>query len=443
MTIILIAAAAASLAAAPAPAVSAGPASPLHQAVQADLPSLIAIYRDLHAHPELSMQEVRTPAILAAEARRLGFTVTEHVGKTGVVAVLRNGPGPTVLIRADMDGLPVPEATGLAFASKVVATARSGVQSGVTHACGHDTHMTSWIGTARRMAGSKAMWSGTLVMIGQPGEETVEGAKAMLADGLYTRFPKPDYAIAFHDSAALPAGTIGVTAGYALANVDSVDILVRGVGTHGSSPQLGRDPVLLASRIVVGLQSLVSREISPQSPGVVTVGSFHAGAKRNIISDEARLELTVRTYQPETRRTILDGIARIARGEGIAAGVPDDRMPVVTVLKGESADATFNTEALANRALTLFQARFGERATAFPPIMGSEDFGAFSAGDPKIQGLIYWVGGVPWAKWNAVKGDITKLPSLHSPQWAPDAEEVIATATESMTMLAIDLLKRG
>ena len=417
-------------------------AAELDPAVRADLPSLMTIYRDLHAHPELSMAEVRSPAILAAEARKLGFTVTEHVGKTGVVAVLRNGPGPTVLIRADMDALPVTEATGLPFASNIVAIARSGVQSGVAHACGHDTHMTTWIGTARQMAARKGLWSGTLVMIGQPGEETLEGAQAMLADGLYTRFPKPDYAIAFHDSASQPAGTIGVTPGFALANVDSVDIIVHGVGTHGSSPQLGKDPILLASHIVVGLQQLVSREISPQSPGVVTVGSFHAGAKRNIISDEARLELTVRTYQPETRKVLLDGIAAVARGEGIAAGLPDDRLPTVRRLDGESGDATFNDPALAARALALFKAKFGDRATPVAPVMAAEDFGALGA-PQHIPGLILWVGGVPQAKWDAAHGDTSKLPSLHSPMWAPDAEAVIGTATEAMTALALDLLKKG
>ena len=416
-------------------------AADLRSAVQADLPSLLTIYRDLHAHPELSMLEVRSPAIMAAEARRVGFTVTERVGKTGVVAVMKNGAGPTVLIRADMDGLPVTEATGLAYASKVVATARSGVQSGVAHACGHDTHMTSWIGTARQLSARKDEWSGTVVMIGQPGEEVVEGAKAMLADGLYTRFPKPDYAIAFHDSALLPAGAIGVTAGYAMANVDSVDIRVRGVGTHGSSPHLGKDPVLLASQIVVGLQQLVSRSINPQSPGVVTVGSFHAGAKRNIISDEARLELTVRTYQPDTRKVLLDGIVAVARGEAIAAGFPADKLPVVTVLSGESADATFNEEALAARALDLFKARFADRATAVAPSMAAEDFGAF--GRPQnVPGLLFWVGGVPQAKWDAAKGDSAKLASLHSPFWAPDAAAVVGTATEAMTGLALDLLKK-
>lgn len=424
--------------------VSAAPAAAqdLDQSVQSDMPSLIAIYRDLHAHPELSMQEVRSPAILAAEARKLGFTVTEHVGKTGVVAVMKNGPGPTVLIRADMDALPVVEQTGLPFASKVMATGRSGALTAVDHACGHDTHMTTWIGTARQMAARKAEWSGTLVMIGQPGEEVVEGAKAMLADGLYTRFPKPDYAIAFHDSAALPAGAIGVTPGYALANVDSVDILVKGVGTHGSSPNLGKDPVVLGSQIVMALQTLVSRAISPQSPAVVTVGTFQAGTKRNIISDEARLGLTVRTYQPETRKALLEGIARIARGEAIAAGMPGDKMPVVTVITSEGADATFNDEALSGRALALFKAKFGNRAAPFPPIMASEDFGAFGA-PQRVPGLIFWVGGVPQAKWDAVNGDTSKLPSLHSPYWAPDAEAVISTATEAMTTLALDLLKKS
>lgn len=423
-------------------AASPAAAQDLDQAVKADLPSLMTLYRDLHAHPELSMLEVRSPALLAAEARKLGFTVTEHVGKSGVVAVMKNGPGPTVLIRADMDGLPVTEQTGLPFASKVIATSRSGAVTAVMHACGHDTHMTSWIGTARQMAARKDEWSGTLVMIGQPGEEVVEGAKAMLADGLYTRFPKPDYAIAFHDSAALPAGAIGVTPGYALANVDSVDILVKGVGTHGSSPNLGKDPVVLGSQIVLALQTLVSREISPQSPAVVTVGMFQAGTKRNIISDEARLGLTVRTYQPETRKHLLDGIARIARGEAIAAGLPEDRMPVVTVITSEGADATFNDEALSARALALFKDKFGNRAAAFPPIMASEDFGAF--GRPQnVPGLIFWVGGVPKAKWDAVGGDTSKLPSLHSPFWAPDADAVITTATEAMTTLALDLLKKS
>ena len=280
---LMLAATAAALIATPATAVTIG------EAVRADMPSLMTMYRDFHAYPELSMQEVRTPAKLAAEARKLGFTVTEKVGKTGVVAVLRNGPGPTLMIRADMDGLPIVEQTGLPFASKVRAVARSGVETGVMHGCGHDTHVTSWVGTARQLVARKAEWSGTLVMIAQPGEETGEGAKAMLDDGLYTRFPKPSTVIGFHDAAAIPAGVIGVTPGYALANVDSVDISVKGVGGHGAYPQTTKDPIVLASRIVTTLQTLVSRENDPANPAVVTVGSFQAGAKHNISSDEARL----------------------------------------------------------------------------------------------------------------------------------------------------------
>ena len=435
---LLITAAAVALLGSPAGAVSVG------EAVKADMPSLMTLYRDFHANPELSMAEVRTPAKLAAEARRLGFTVTEKVGKTGVVAVLRNGPGPTLLIRADMDGLPIVEQTGLAFASKVRAVARSGVETGVMHGCGHDTHVTSWIGTARQLVARKADWSGTLVMIAQPGEETGEGAKAMLDDGLFTRFPKPSTVIGFHDAAAMPAGVIGVTPGYALANVDSVDIDVKGVGGHGAYPQTTRDPIVLASRIVTTLQTLVSRENNPADPAVVTVGSFQAGAKHNIISDSAKLQLTVRSYTPEVRRKLLDGIKRIARGEAIAAGMPDDRMPVVTIREAEYTPATFNTEPLSDRALALFTERFGAaRAIKTPAVMGGEDFSRFLLADNKLQSLIFWVGGTPQDKWDAVGGDQTKLPSLHSPYWAPNADAVIATATEAMTLLAMDVLKKG
>jgi amidohydrolase len=419
-------------------------ANSLSDAIRADMPSLIALYRDLHANPELSMQEVRTPAKLAAEVKKLGFQVTEKVGQTGVVAVMKNGPGPVLMIRADMDALPVEEQTGLPFASKVRAVARSGVESGVMHACGHDTHMAGWIGTARRLAAMKDQWSGTLVMILQPGEETGEGAKAMLADGLYTRFPKPTHVIAFHDAAALPAGVIGVTPGYALANVDSVDITVKGVGGHGAYPHTTRDPIVLAARIVTTLQTLVSRENDPQDPAVVTVGAFQAGAKHNIISDEAKLQLTVRSYKPEVRKRLLDGIQRIARGEAIAAGIPEDRMPVVTIREQEYTPATFNTEKLSNRALELFTGHFGgQRVIKTPAVMGGEDFSRYWLADNSIESLIFWVGGTPRDKWDAAGGDPQKLPSLHSPFWAPDAEAVISTATEALTLTALDVLKKS
>lgn len=427
-------------------AMAATPASadPLRDAVAKDMPSLLALYKDLHANPELSMQEVKSSAKLAAEAKKLGFEVTTGVGKTGVVAVMKNGPGPVLLLRADMDGLPVTEQTGLPFASKVRVTTAAGVETGVMHACGHDTHMTTWLGTARRLAEIKDQWSGTLVMILQPGEEIGAGAKAMLDDGLYTRFPKPTHAIAFHDAAALPAGVIGYSKGYALANVDSVDIHVKGVGGHGAYPQTTKDPIVLAARIVGALQTLVSRENDPQSPAVVTVGSFHAGAKHNIISDGAKLQLTVRSYTDETRKLLLDGIRRIARGEAIAAGMPEDKMPEVTIRESEYTPATFNTDKITASTAALFTERFGaDRVVATPAVMGGEDFSRYWLADKSIESLIFWVGGAPKDKWDAAGGDAAKLPSLHSPFWAPDAEAVISTATEAMTAAALDVLKKG
>jgi hippurate hydrolase len=417
-------------------------ADTLSDAIRADMPQLLTLYRDLHANPELSMQEVRTPAKLAAEMRKLGFDVTEHVGKTGVVAVMKNGPGPVLLLRADMDALPVTEQTGLPFASKVRGTSRSGIETGVMHACGHDTHVTSWLGTARRLAALKGQWSGTVVMVLQPGEETVEGAKAMLDDGLYTRFPKPDYILAFHDAASLPAGQIGITPAYALASVDSVNITVHGVGGHGAYPQTTRDPIVLASRIVLALQTLVSRENNPFEPAVVTVGSFHAGTKNNIISDEAKLQLTVRSYPLDVQKKLIDGIRRIARGEAIAAGLPEDKMPEVSI--SESAPSTFNTAEFSDRLRNLFASHFGaSRVVESKPIMASEDFSQYWQADKTKQAVIFWVGGTPRDKWEAAGGDETKLPGLHSPLWAPDADAVISTAVEALTVASLDVLKKG
>ncbi len=416
-------------------AVAASPsrADPLADAVKADLPSLTTIYRDLHTNPELSFKEGRSAGILAAEAKKAGFEVTTGVGGTGVVAVMKNGPGPVLLLRADMDGLPVTEATGLPYASKNV---------GVMHACGHDTHMSAWIGTARRMAAMKGQWSGTLVMIAQPAEEIGSGARAMLKDGLYTRFPKPSTVIAFHDSAQLPAGTIGIVDGYAMANVDSVDVLVKGEGGHGAYPHLAKDPIVLASRIVTTLQTLISRETDPLESGVVTVGSFQAGTKHNIIPPEAKLQITVRSYKPEVRKHLLDGIARIAKGEAIAAGLPDDRMPVVT-FQDQYTPATFNTPEITAQMSALFTERFGkDRVVPARAQMGGEDFSEFYLADKSAQSLLLWVGGVPKDKWEAAKGDITKLPSIHSPFWAPDAPAVIGTAVEAMTSAALTVLKK-
>ncbi|RJF93485.1 amidohydrolase [Sphingomonas cavernae] len=417
-------------------------AEPVRDAVTGDMASLMTIYRDLHANPELSFEEVKTAAKLAAEFRKLGFAVTEKVGKTGVVAVMKNGAGPVLALRADMDGLPVPEQTGLPFASKAQGKTREGLATPIMHACGHDTHMTALIGTARRMAAMKDQWAGTLVLYAQPAEEIGSGAAAMLADGLYTRFPKPQTVIGFHDAAGIPAGVIGIRSGYALANVDSVDVVVKGVGGHGAYPNTTKDPIVLASRIVTALQTLVARELDPQDSAVVTVGSFQAGAKHNIIPDEARLLLTVRSYSPETRQMLLDGIARIAKGEAIAAGVPEDRMPQVTV-KDEFTPSTFNTEPLSGQMKTLFTARFGkDRVIDTPAVMGGEDFSRYYLADKSIQSLIFWVGGVPKAAWDKAGGDAARLPSLHSPFWAPDADAVIATATEAMTAAALATLRK-
>jgi amidohydrolase len=431
------------LAAASMLAVSPAQADSLNEAIAADLPSLMKLYRDLHANPELSGEEVRTAAKLAAEARRLGFTVTEKVGGTGVVAVMENGEGPTVMLRADMDGLPLEEKTGLAFASKAKAKTRQGNETYVMHACGHDTHMTGWVAAARQLAARKGEWSGTLVMILQPAEETGEGALAMLEDGLYTRFPKPDYALAFHDAAGAPAGYIGYAPGFALANVDSVDILVKGVGGHGAYPHTTKDPVVLASRIVGSLQTLVSREIDPQDPAVVTVGSFQAGSKHNIISDDALLLLTVRSYGDDTRAKLLDGIKRIARGEAIAAGMPEDRMPVVTLRETEFTPATYNSPEFSVAMARLFETRFGkDRVVQSKPVMGGEDFSRYRRADENINSMIFWVGGVPMAEYQASKAEGTKLPSLHSSFWAPDAEKVIATGAEALTAATLHIMKK-
>jgi hippurate hydrolase len=436
MRIIGILAGASALALGAVPAQADG----LRDAVAAQMPELEALYRDLHANPELSFQEVETAKKLAARARALGFKVTEGVGKTGVVAVMENGPGPVVMLRADMDGLPVVEQTGLPFASKKRAVAQNGTETGVMHACGHDTHMTAWIGTAQLMAARKAEWSGTLVMILQPAEEIGLGAKAMLDDGLFTRFPKPDYVLAFHDAAQFPAGQIGYSKGFALANVDSVDVVVPGVGGHGAYPHTTKDPIVIASSIVMRLQTLVSREQNPSDPAVVTVGSFQAGAKHNIIPDEARLQLTVRSYSDETRKHLLDGIARIARGEAIAAGMPEDRMPRVSV-QDPYTPATYNTPEFTDQVMAGLKSRFEGRIMETPAVMGGEDFGRFYRADREnVESLIFWVGGVPQDQWEkAQKGEV-ELPSLHSPFWAPDAPVVIATATEALTAATLRIM---
>jgi hippurate hydrolase len=346
------------------------------------------------------------------------------------------------MLRADMDGLPVIEQTGLPYASKRRAVPATGIETGVMHACGHDTHMTAWIGTAQQLAARKDQWSGTLVMILQPAEEIGEGAKAMLDDGLYTRFPKPDYVLAFHDAAQAPAGMIGYSKGFALANVDSVDVVVPGVGGHGAYPHTTKDPIVIAANIVTRLQTLISRERDPLEPAVITVGSFQAGSKHNIIPDEARLQITVRSYKDETRQQLLEGIARIAKGEALAAGMPEDKLPRVTV-QDPYTPATYNTPEFTDKVMSGLKTRFEGRVFEVPSVMGGEDFSQFYRADREnVESLIFWVGGVRAGEWEkSQKGEIT-LPSLHSPFWAPDAPVVIATATEAMTAATLDLMKK-
>lgn len=424
---------------------SAASAQDLRAGVAEDMPELMELYRDLHANPELSFEEHKTAAKLAKRMRDLGFEVTEGVGRTGVVSVMKNGEGPTVLLRADMDGLPVVEQTGLPFASKVTATPASGVTTGVMHACGHDTHMAGFIGAAQQLVDHKDHWQGTLVMVLQPAEELGLGALAMLEDGLYTRFPKPDYALAFHDAAApAPAGTIGYTPGYALANVDSVDITVKGVGGHGAYPHTTVDPIVLASNMVMQFQTIVSRNSSPLDPAVITVGSFHSGAKHNIISDEAKLQLTVRSYSDESRTLLLDGIRRVARGAAMTAGLPEELMPVVTV-EDPYTPSTFNDPDFTQARAAAFRERFGEeRVMEWPAVMGGEDFSQFRRAAPDdVESMIFWISGTPAPMLQALREDGTPLPSLHSPYWAPDAEAVIATGAEALAGAAMDLMPRG
>lgn len=420
--------------------------------------NLVALYKQLHETPELSFKEAQTSALLANELKTLGFTVTENVGDAwvkdksmkdhgevragvggyGVVGVFENGPGPVILIRTDTDALPVPENTGFAFASKVISETWTGVESNVMHACAHDIHMTVWVGTARRLIAEKDKWKGTLVMIAQPAEEIGLGAQAMLAEGLYTKFPKPDYNVALHVSAGAPAGTIAYSSGFALANVDSVDIKVKGVGGHGAYPHTTVDPVLVASHIVVALQSLVSRNTNPLDSAVVTVGSIKAGAKHNIIPDEAELLITVRSYEDKTRQMLLDGIKRIAEGQAAAFGAP---APEITV-ESDFTPATYNDPDLTTRAMAAISAELGAaNVRAVPPVMGGEDFGQFARTEEKIPGVIFWLGAVSADKYAASQTDGMPLPSLHSPLFAPDYDPAIATGVDAMTAAVMDLFK--
>jgi amidohydrolase len=398
---------------------------------------LLAFYKHMHAAPELSLQEVKTSGRLAEELKKLGFEVTQKVGGTGVVGIFANGKGPTVLVRTDMDALSVIEQTDLPYASKQRVRDRNGNEVGVMHACGHDMHMTCWLGAARTLVTLKDRWKGTLVFIGQPAEEVGSGARQMLDDGLFKRFPKPDYCLALHCNASLPHGTIGYCDGMVLANVDSVDVTVRGKGGHGAWPHTTVDPIVLASKIVLDLQTLVSRETNPLDPAVVTVGSFHGGTKHNIIPDEVKLQLTVRSTKDSVRKNLLDGIKRICEANALAAKAPP---PTVTVDPNEFTPALYNDPALTKKTVSLFKDALGaENVIERAPSMGGEDFSRYGRAGVPI--LMFWLGTVaPERVAEAAKEGGKPLPSLHSDRYAPVPEPSIRTGVTAMSLAVLQLM---
>ncbi|AIJ49185.1 peptidase M20 [Comamonas testosteroni TK102] len=406
----------------------------LQQLIAQMYPQMRGIYEDLHANPELGFQETRTAAKLAAEMRKLGFEVTEGIGKTGLVAIYRNGAGPTVMVRTELDALPMEEKTGLPYASRAKAQ-YNGKESFVAHSCGHDMHMTSWLGTAQALLGLKRQWKGTLMFVAQPSEETVTGAKAMLADGLFKKFGKPDYAFALH-TGSMPYGTVGYVAGAATSNSDSLDITFHGRGSHGSMPDKGIDPVLMASRFVVDVQGVVSREKDPMEFGVVTVGAFNAGSAGNIIPDQARLLGTIRSYKSEVRSKLHDGIERSAKAQAAMSGAP---APEIKLTKGS--DAVVNDAALVNRTVRLFKAALGDKnVLPIPPATASEDFSDFiNQGVPSM----FYILGVsdPQKVAQASQPGGKPLPFNHSPFFAPEPEPTFKTGVETMTLAVMNVMQ--
>lgn len=410
--------------------------APLDKQVSTVLPDAQTLYLDLHQHPELSSHETRTATELATRLSSLGYEVTEHVGGTGVVAILKNGAGPTVMLRTELDGLPVEEKTGLPYASKARTKDDSGRDVGVMHACGHDIHMASLWGTASIMAHSKETWHGTLMLIGQPAEETITGADAMLKDGLFSRFPKPDIGVALHDTNNLPYGKVGITPGYAKANADSVRITIYGKGGHGALPQTTIDPVLIAARIAVTVQSIVSREIKPGDAAVITIGYIQAGAKNNIIPDQALMGLTVRSYKPEVRQHLLTGIERVAKAEAMAAGA--EKMPLIE--KYESTSAVYNDPVLTQHLAATLEGALGKGTVVTEePIMTSEDYSYFV--EQGVPSFYFTLGVADPQKLAEAKATGGQLPSNHSPLFAPVPEPSIKTGITAEVTILRDLMK--
>jgi amidohydrolase len=407
------------------------------QRLDDDYQRLEALYKHLHSNPELSLREAKTSVRLARELGEIGFDVTEHVGGYGVVGVLKNGDGPTVMVRTDMDALPVTERTGLPYASKVRTRDKHENEVGVMHACGHDMHMTCWVGAARVLAGLKDRWKGTLVFIGQPAEEIGSGARMMLEAGLFKKFPRPDYAFALHCAHNLPYGSVAYTEGLAMANVDSVDIIVHGKGGHGAAPHTTIDPIVLAARIVLDLQTLVSRENNPVDPAVVTVGSIHGGNKHNIIPSEVRMQLTVRSTKDSVRKHLLDGIKRIAEAAANGAGAPP---PEVKVNPAEFTPALYNDPELTRKTAALFRDLLGaDKVTSRPPMMGGEDFSRY--GRDRVPICMFWLGTIdPKRIAESQREDAKPLPSLHSDLYAPVPEPAIKTGVLAMSMAVLNVL---
>jgi len=395
---------------------------------------LVELYRYFHTHPELSFEEHETSARMAKELRAAGIEVTDGIAKTGIVGVLKNGAGPTVMIRTDLDALPVTEQTGLAYASKVKVKGEAG-ETGVMHACGHDIHITNLIATARCFAANKDQWKGTLIFLGQPAEERVGGAKAMIEAGLFTRFPRPDYAIALHCDSTLAAGKVGIRGGYALANVDSCDITLIGRGGHGAYPHTTIDPVVMGAQLVLDLQTIVSRETKPTEPAVITVGSIHGGTKHNIIGNECHLQLTIRSYSDEVRQHLHDAIIRKAKAVAAGAGAPEQKISF-----SEGTPATFNNEKLAARLRTVFERQLGKDNVDSPePTMGAEDFSLY--GRAGVPSCIFWLGTIDPKRLDRMKQLGQAPPSLHSPLFYPDAEETLVTGLTVTVAAALELLK--
>ncbi|GKW54543.1 putative amidohydrolase [Pseudoalteromonas sp. NCCP-2140] len=423
--------------------------SPLAQATTLDLnlqktmPEIEKLYLDLHQSPELSYHEKETGQKLAKQLKQLGFTITDNVGGYGVVGIYKNGDGPTVMIRTDTDGLPIVEQTGKPYASKVTVTNDAGATVGVMHGCGHDIHMSSFIGTAQQLMTHKDQWQGTLMMVAQPAEEVGGGAKAMLKEGLFTKYPTPDHVIGLHVSASVPAGKVSMKTEYTMASVDSVDITVKGKGGHGAYPHTTIDPVVIASRIVLALQTITSRELSPLEPSVITVGSIHGGSKHNVISDEVKLQLTLRSYNPEVRLQQIAAIKRISKGIALSAGLDESLAPEVYVHEDESIPSTYNNPAQTNIVRSAIANAIGEdNVLETEAVMAGEDFGLYGRTEQHVPITLFWLGGVEPNQYDAAMQSGATLPSLHSSKFAPDYKKALPTGITAMSNAAVALFNK-